>query len=208
MVLNYRRVGQRVGLLVAVAPLMLLATGCTAVSSITGDSPPQPRMPRWATPLQKPGLPNLFQVSDSLYRSAQPAAEGFRQLKALGVKTVLNLRSAHSDRNEIGDTDLAYEHIWFRTWHPEDEDVVRFLRIVTNPDRTPVLVHCQRGADRTGMMCAIYRVAVNGWSKDEAIREMTDGGFGFDDRWQNLVKYIRQLDVDELKRKASLGQQE
>lgn len=37
----------------------------------------------------------------------------------------------------------------------------------------------RHGSDRTGTMCALYRIAVQGWSKEDAIREMTAGGFGF-----------------------------
>ena len=158
----------------------------------------------WAHRLKLSGLPNLHKVSDELYRGAQPSANGIRKLKKLGVKTVVNLRSFHSDRGEIGDTGLAYEHIYMKTWHPEDKEVVRFLQIVTDKARTPVFVHCKRGADRTGTMCAIYRVAVQGWSKDEAIEEMTKGGFGFYSGWQNLVNYIRKLDIDEIKRRTGL----
>ena len=99
---------------------------------------------------------------------------------------------------------LAYEHISFKAWHAEHEDVVRFLRIVADPARQPVFVHCQHGADRTGMMTAIYRIAVQGWSKEDAIAEMTEGGFGFHSIWTNLVEYVRKLDVDRLKREAGL----
>jgi len=53
-------------------------------------------------------------------------------------------------------------------------------------------------------MCAIYRIAVQGWSKDEAIAEMTRGGFGFHRIWMNLVDYIRKLDIDEIKKSAGL----
>ena len=200
MVLSDRGVGQRAGLLIALAPLVLLAVGCVGASSTTENDPPLPRAPHWAAPLQRPGAPNLHKVSDGLYRGAQPTAEGFRELKAMGVTTVLNLRSAHSDADEIGDTDLAYEHIWFRTWHPEDEDVVRFLHIVTDSEKIPVFVHCHRGSDRTGMMCAIYRVVVCGWSKDEAIREMVHGGFDFHPGFPNLIDYVRDVDVDKMKR--------
>ena len=42
------------------------------------------------------------------------------------------------------------------------KDVVRFLKIVTDPESGSVLVHCLHGADRTGTMCALYRVAVEG----------------------------------------------
>jgi protein tyrosine/serine phosphatase len=51
----------------------------------------------------------------------------------------------------IRGTAFHYEQIPMEAWRPEQEDVVRFLRIVTDPKRVPVLVHCQHGADRTGM---------------------------------------------------------
>ena len=161
----------------------------------------------WAQHLGIPGVPNLHKVSDDLYRGAQPTAEGMRQLKKLGIKTIVNLRSFHSDRDEIEDTGLAYEHIYMKTWHPEDEQVVRFLQIVTDSNCIPVFVHCQRGADRTGVMCAIYRIAVQSWSKADAIEEMTEGSFGFFFGWQNLVEYIRGVDIDNIKRLAGLNSQ-
>jgi len=158
----------------------------------------------WAKPIQIKGAPNLHKVSDTLYRSAQPSAEGMRNLKAMGIETVVDLRSFHSDRDEIGDTGSAYEHIYMKAWHPEEEDAVRFLQIVTNPKRGPVLVHCQHGADRTGTMCTLYRVAVQGWSKEEALKEMTDGGFGFHGIWENLIQWINGLDIDRIKREAGI----
>jgi protein tyrosine phosphatase (PTP) superfamily phosphohydrolase (DUF442 family) len=159
----------------------------------------------WAQHLEVPGVENLHKVSEELYRGAQPSSEGMQQLKELGIKTIVNLRLFHSDRGEIGDTGLSYEHIYMKTWHAEEKEVVRFLNIVTDPNRMPAFVHCQRGADRTGTMCAIYRVAEQGWSKDEAIEEMTKGGFGFYSGWKNLINYIRELDIEEIKSKAGLN---
>jgi len=159
---------------------------------------------KWAERIELPGLPNLHKVSDDLYRGAQPTAEGMKELEKLGVKTVVNLRSLHSDSNEIKGTGLTYEHIVMTTLNVEDKDIVRFLQIVTDPGRTPVFVHCQHGADRTGTMCAIYRIAVQGWSKGEAIEEMTKGGFGFHSIWQSLPDYVRKLNVEEIKRSAGL----
>ena len=158
----------------------------------------------WAERLELDGVPNFHKVSDELYRGGQPSAEGMRELKRLGIRTVVNLRSFHSDRDDIGDVNLAYEHIYMKPWRPEDKEVVRFLQIVTDRSRTPVFVHCMRGADRTGTMCAIYRVAVQGWSKAEAIEEMTKGGFGFFDGWENIVNYILKLDMEEMKGRAGL----
>ncbi len=159
---------------------------------------------RWAKPIQLDGVPNLHKVSDTLYRSAQPSAEGMGRVKAMGVETIVNLRSFHSDRSKIGDTGLAYEHIYMKAWHPEEKEAVRFLQIVTNPKRTPVLVHCQHGADRTGTMCALYRVVVQGWTKEEAIKEMTQGGFGFHGIWDNLINWINALDIEKIKARAGI----
>jgi protein tyrosine/serine phosphatase len=149
-------------------------------------------------------VPNLFRVSPRLYRGAQPSAEGMRELQALGVKTVVNLRWLHSDRDEIGALGLGYEHIHMQAWHAEDEDVIRFLRIATDPAKQPVFLHCQHGSDRTGTMIAIYRMAVEGWTVDEAIDEMMRGGYGFHSMWTNLTAYLRELDVERIRREAGI----
>lgn len=187
---------------------MLLLAVCLpgfAVEQPAAETAPSAARPAaWAEPIEMTGVPNLHKVSDALYRSAQPTAEGMRNLKELGVKTIINLRSFHSDRGEIGETGLGYEHIYMKAWHPEEKEVVRFLQLVTDPDRTPVLVHCMHGADRTGVLSAVYRVAVEGWTKDEALRELTEGGFGFHRFWKSLPEWFENLDIDAMKRRAGL----
>jgi len=178
-------------------PLVILLMAATALAQET--SAPV-RDATWAKPITVEGLPNLHQVSTTLYRGAQPTAEGFKALKKMGVKTVISLRAFHSDKELLGDTGLAYENISFKTWHPENKDIVKFLGIVTDKTRQPVFVHCQHGADRTGTMCAIYRIMVDGWTKDQAIKEMTEGGFEFHAVWANLISYIKTLDMDQLKK--------
>ena len=185
------------GIPLAIA-LVLFSLTCGA------ETPPAARSPNWAQPVQMNRVPNLHRVTDALYRSGQPSAAGMKNLQAMGVETIVNLRSFHSDRDEIGDTGLAYEHIFMKAWRAEEEDAVRFLQIVTNPRRAPVLVHCQHGADRTGAMCALYRVAVQGWSKQEAVAEMTQGGFGFHGIWENLIQWINALDVERIKKRAGI----
>ena len=158
----------------------LITAGLLLLAVITlACSPVRPRPGNWAQPVNLAGVPNLFKVSDDLYRSAQPDSQGMKNLKQLGIKTVVNLRSFHTDQDELGNTGPAGEHIYMVAWHPEKEEAVRFLKIVSDSTKTPVLVHCQHGSDRTGTMCAIYRVAVQGWSKEEAIAEMTGAVLGF-----------------------------
>jgi len=165
---------------------------------------PQARPTTWATKLDRSGLPNLHKVNDHLYRGAQPTADGIKELEKLGVKTIVGLRANHTDKDILGDSKIVFEHIPMNTWHAEDEDVVRFLRIATDKSRQPVFVHCQHGADRTGLMCAVYRVAVDGWTKQQAIDEMTKGGFNYHSVWTNLPKFIENLDVEKVRAKAGL----
>jgi len=182
----------------AAAIYLVAAAGCG-----TGPNPCEQQIAR-AQPITLQGAPNLHKVSDDLYRSAQPTARGMQNLKKMGIRTIINLRSFHSDRDEIGDTDLGYEHIYMKAWHPERKEAIRFLEIVIDPKRTPVLVHCQHGSDRTGALCALYRIAVQGWTREEAVREMTQGGFGFHEIWLNLPNWIRELDIEKIKKEAGI----
>jgi protein tyrosine phosphatase (PTP) superfamily phosphohydrolase (DUF442 family) len=182
----------------AVASVFLL----TGLGWMAPSIPNRPKT--WAQPVKLEGVGNLYRVSDQLYRSEQPSTIGIQNLKKLGIKTIVNLRTFHSDRGNIGETGLEYEQIYMKPWHGEEEDAVRFLQIVTDPKRTPVLVHCQRGSDRSGAMIAVYRIALQGWSKEEAIREMTEGGFGFHQTWENLPEWLQKLNIDDVKRKAGI----
>ena len=171
---------------------------------ITAEAEPEKNAKAWAKAIDLEGVPNLHQVSPTLYRSAQPSAAGMRNLKNKGVKTVISLRAFHSDNDELEGCGLGYEPIRMKTWHPEREDVVRFLKLATDPKRAPLLVHCQHGADRTGTMCAVYRIAVQGWTKEEALKEMTEGDFGFHPVWENLRQWIDGLDIDAIRKEAGI----
>ena len=154
----------------------------------------------WATPIKLPGVPNLHKMDDNLYRSAQPTKQGMKNLKQLGVRTIINLRAFHSDTAKVRGTGLLDEELSVKTWHIEDEDVIRVLRIIREKENGPFLIHCQHGADRTGVMSAMYRIVEQGWSKDEAIEEMVYGGYGFHSMWLNIIHYAKNVDIDKIKR--------
>ncbi|HNW91876.1 MAG TPA: hypothetical protein PKM88_03085, partial [bacterium] len=102
-------------------PAVTVAADTAGIMADTaaGEPAADTRPAAWARPLVRPGLPNLHQVSDSLYRGAQPEAAGIPELRQLGVRTIINLRGFHSDRDEIDTAAIRYEHITFNTWHPE-----------------------------------------------------------------------------------------
>lgn len=195
--IHARRQISRGAVTAAAGLLLLTCVGCVSI-------PIADRPETWAQPVELPGVPNLYRVSGELYRGDQPTPQGMQNLKKLGLRTIINLRSFHSDRDETIAAGLAYEHIYMKPWHPEEDEVVHFLKIVTDPKRTPVLVHCKHGADRTGTMIAVYRIAVQGWSKIEATREMTQGGFGYHPIWSLLPIWVQTLDIDRIKRQAGI----
>jgi protein tyrosine phosphatase (PTP) superfamily phosphohydrolase (DUF442 family) len=151
-----------------------------------------------------PGLPNLHKVDDGLYRGAQPTEAGFQQLKSLGIKTVVNLRSFHSDRKQCRRNQLEYEKIDVQAWEAEEEEVIEFLKLAIDPEKRPIFVHCHHGADRTGMMIACYRMAVQNWTREEALQEMREGGYNFHSIWSNIVRYINKVDIEKIRRRAGI----
>lgn len=180
--------------------------GGTCVAESTLNSRPAD----WAHSLQIKGMANFYKVSDDLYRSGQPSsAEALQNLEAsnLHIKTIIDLRLSEFNRNKIKRTGLGYERIPMTGWplFPREEQIIKFLQIATDTQRTPILVYCQHGADRTGIMCAIYRIAVQRWTKEKALEEMIEGGFGFHGFQDgNVVQWISNLNIDRIKRKAGI----
>jgi protein tyrosine/serine phosphatase len=140
---------------------LIAASGCSALSTRTFQV----------------DLPNLHQVEQDFYRGAQPTAEGFRQLRTMGVKTVVSLRTEDVDTQEAERTTveslgMRWVHIPMRMyWKPSDKQVLRFLAVVMDPQQRPVFVHCRKGQNRTGLLVAIYRVVAQGWPPKQAFSE-------------------------------------
>ena len=64
----------------------------------------------------------------------------------------------------------------------------------------PVLVHCWHGADRTGMVVALYRMVEQGWTREAAIEEMLEGGYGYHSVWKDIITFLETVDVEALRR--------
>jgi len=189
----------RRGFASAIGFLLLLALAGAVTAQQDMERPAQ-----WAQPFARAGLPNLHQVTPMLYRSAQPDVAGVAGIDGLGIRTVLSLRESNTDaplarRSRV---DFLRHPLW--TWHVEDDDVLAVLRILTDPKRQPVLLHCKHGADRTGLMIASYRVVVQDWSKQAALAEMKQGGYGFHPVWRNIERRLLALDTEKLREALGL----
>ena len=53
-----------------------------------------------------------------------------------------------------------------------------------------VVVHCVGGKHRTGVMTAVYRMTNDGWSADQAFREMKQFNFGLDFLHSEFKKFV------------------
>jgi protein tyrosine/serine phosphatase len=149
------------------------------------------------------GVPNLYQVSANLYRSAQPDEQGFRVLKTMGLKAVLSLRQTVSDTPLAEGTGLTLYRVPMKSRHVAEKNgakVVQAMRDLRQGMQAgPVLVHCHHGADRTGLIAALWRILYEGWSRQAAIDELIEGGYGFHPIWSNIPRYLRRVDLTDLR---------
>lgn len=125
-------------------------------------------------------IKNFGQVNDHIYRGGQPKDDDFRQLAAVGIKTIVDLRGDYESdaRTSAEQAGLRYINLPMAPKHyPQADAAQRFLDIVNDQANWPVYVHCAGGKHRTGVMIAAYRIAVDGWDIERAYQEMKDFDF-------------------------------
>ena len=178
----------------------------------TGAPPPAVAAPaavqrpaHWAEPITLEGVPNLHRITPLLYRSEQPTALGMQNLEKLGIRTVINLRYFNNDKDEVRGTTLRTAQTRILTWRIGDDHVIEVMRMLKQTENGPFLIHCQHGADRTGLMSAMYRVLEQGWTPADALAELTDGGYGYHSVWKNIRRYMESVDVEKLRAAISPG---
>ena len=144
----------------------------------------------------------------TLYRCGQLTGDGFRDaFKRYGIKTVVNLQEEARDpfvpdsfwdhpttlvagsgtlESDIcRENGVEYVSLDGGVLETLTQDggsrpklVEDFLKVMADPKKRPVLIHCKAGLHRTGFMTAIYRMEFERRSKDEAVRELRANGFG------------------------------
>ena len=159
--------------------LFALALPALALPALAGSSP-------W-------GIENFYQVDQNVYRGAQPTSDGFKYLAKIGVKIVIDLREADkrskSEETAVTAAGMKYINVPMSgLTAPTEAQISRILGILEG-DGGAVFVHCKRGADRTGVVIASYRIDHDGWNNANALGEAKARGMA---RFQfPRMSYIR-----------------
>ncbi|MEN8511385.1 protein-tyrosine-phosphatase [Burkholderia sp. MS455] len=161
---------------------------------------------QWAQNIADARVNNLHRITPALYRSAQLSREDVPELQKLGIRKVISFRAFHADDSILAGTQITMQRIRINTWYIRDEDMVAALKALRTADQDgPVLIHCQHGADRTGLVSALYRMVYQGWTREQALDELQHGGYGFHPIWQNITNYLKHVDVERLRQEVNNG---
>ena len=152
----------------------------------------------WAEPCPIEGVGNCFRLEEGLYRSEQPTRQGLANLEKEGINNLLSLRPSPDNLLACA-TMLRCHSVPMNAFCVDEEALVEALSVMVAARNRPLVVHCYHGADRTGLVCAAYRIVVQGWPKEKAIDEMLHGGYGFHGFFTNIVRYIRKMKVEEIR---------
>lgn len=157
----------------------------------------------WAMPVDTTF--NLYRMQPDLYRSALPSAGKQGELQRLKIATVINFYQ-HSDAEWLADPNIRQVHQPLHADRVDDADVLQALRSIRQAQADgPVLIHCKHGQNRTGMIAAMYRIVYQGWSKQQAIDEMREGGFGGRERFDDAERYLQEVDLPRFRTALNSG---
>lgn len=175
----------------------LLLTACSAVET---DNTTPNNTEKWATEIDKEA--NLYRIDNKLFRSEQLIPENYSLLKQQGIKTLINLRffDRNDDKQAFKNTDLTLVNTPLLTWSISPKEVANVLwQIEQHQKNGAVLIHCYHGADRTGLISAMYRIIYQHWTLEEAKREMIEGPYGFHSIWKNIEHFFTEDNLSEIK---------
>lgn len=162
-------------------------------------------LPDWAKALYT--LANLYHVDNKLYRSEQLEAHEAVLLTKYQIDAVINLRFFIRNHNEKRFASLPelqaveFYNYPLMPWYVSYQSIAEILyhiRQLQNRGKS-VLVHCLHGADRTGIIIAMYRIVLQGWSISHAKEEMIQGNFGYHVIWRNLESMLNECEVERVR---------
>jgi tyrosine-protein phosphatase SIW14 len=181
---------------ITVFQALLLALTCAPLQAGESSKTNNQDTPKAA--VVRPDLPNFHEVQPFLYRSGEPSPAGLKNLKEMGVRTVIDLRAPserHFDEEKLaGIIGLNYINLVMTSEPPTQKQVDTFISEVKkakdNQAAGSVLVHCAHGSDRTGCMVGIWRVSQEGWNYEDAYAEMRK--YWFTPKFTKLASAVKE----------------
>ena len=118
-------------------------------------------------------LPLFFEVNDWLYRGAQPTKKGLEELKAKGVRTVINFRDEPRwqewEKKEVEALGMNYVGLPWSVWKGVKPELLdQLFEVLDRPENHPALIHCQHGRDRTNVMTVLSLMRYEKLTEDQA----------------------------------------
>jgi protein tyrosine/serine phosphatase len=120
-------------------------------------------------------IKNFGQMDDRFYRGAQPKEEDYKQLAAIGIKTIVDLTDNPKDyeKRDAEAAGMRYVNLPMSDKdYPPAATIDQFLKLVDDPSTGKFYVHCAGGRHRTGVMGAVYRFNHYNWNYDQVYAEM------------------------------------
>jgi protein tyrosine/serine phosphatase len=126
--------------------------------------------------------PPIELVSAGVYRGRRPDQPTLQNLKALGVKTILDLEddsgAVRREKQWVAALKMSFiSEPMSGFWWPNDKEVDQIEAIMADTSRRPIFVHCLHGEDRTGLIVGLFRVFTEHWYPGDAYKEMLAKGF-------------------------------
>lgn len=122
---------------------------------------------------------NFHPVAPDVYRANQPTHARFVKLKAMGIRSILNLRGAAGaahflvEEESCAKVGLTLVNVTLHArYAAPPEDILALIRVFRNIEK-PFVMHCKSGADRAGFASAIYLLAIEGRPMPEARRMLS-----------------------------------
>jgi len=127
-----------------------------------------------------PAIRNFLRINDQFCTGGQPALDSLAELKAQGVKAIINLRppsehAAAEEEAKARELGLRYFNIPVVYTDPKDAQVDEFLKLTDDPANRPAFIHCT-AAVRAGAFWLIRRVMRDGYTFEKAEEEATRVG--------------------------------
>lgn len=157
-------------------------------------------------------IDNFGQMDERFYRGSRPKSEDFKNLAALGIKTVIDLTDNSREREQpaVEAAGMRYVNIPIvDKAYPSMEQANEFLKVADDPATGKFYVHCAGGRHRTGIMGAVYRFNHDHWNYDQAYAEMKQYDFytsnGHGKQLDFVRDYWRQFQAKETNPNAAAG---